>query len=180
MKDNILLVWIRDHGVAVIILLGIALLVAMIVNFLKLSNEKSRIKELLERRNKKYRRNKQTHELEEDDDETSTVTEDTIRKYENDFNEHCSWHNAFEQLIPIFPMLGILGTVAGLIIGLKNGTTGLQDAMETSLDTTFAGLIFAILLKGIDALLPSKAIYDVEVMLDDFDRKLDLSEKYSD
>ena len=124
-------------------------------------------------RNKKYHRNKHTHELEEEDDESENtlVTVDTIRRKESEFNGLCSEHGIYEQLIPIFPLLGILGTVAGILN---------QNDMNLALETTLWGLVFAIGLKALDALFPSRIINDVEVKLDDFDRKLELADKFSE
>ena len=53
-----------------------------------------------------------------------------------------------------------------------------MTSLNTALDTTFWGLIFAILLKIIEAVFPSRIIYDVEVMLDDFDKKLNIDEMF--
>lgn len=169
--------FISKSGNTVIIICGLALLVAMFMNYNKLSSQKERIGEILDRRNKKYRKNKDTQELEEEDDESSSVTPDTIRNYENTFNELCSLHNAFSQLIPVFPLLGVLGTVSGLILNAKAGNTEqMLTSLNTALYTTFFGLISAIILKVFDTLFPSKTINDVEVMLDDFDKKMDLAD----
>jgi len=83
------------------------------------------------------------------------------------------------QLIPIFPLLGILGTVAGLMLETKAGDIpAMLGSLDVALVTTFWGLIFAILLKIIEAVFPSRVIYDVEVMLDDFDKKMSLAEMF--
>lgn len=176
-----ILSFISKYGVAGIIIAAVILAVLMFRNDLALREQKNRIKELLERQNRKYRRNRETHELEEEDDEGAAVTDDTVRKYENRFDELSSEHSIYEQLIPVFPMLGILGTVAGLMLYNNEGdTAALARAMATALDTTFWGLVAAVILKVFDAIFPSKSINDVEVMLDYFDRKLELADKYEE
>ncbi len=168
---------ISKGGKYFIILAGFALLLALFHNFSKLSNQKERIGEMLSRRNKLYSKNKETQELEEEDDETSSITPDTIRNYENKFNELCSWHNAFSQLISVFPLLGVLGTVAGLMLNASaESSADMLSSLNVALETTFWGLISAIILKVFDTLCPSRTITDVEVMLDDFDKKMDLAD----
>ena len=177
--NDLLLGAIEKYGVPFIIIAGIVLLGLMLNNHRKLLFQKERITELLDRRNKNYKKNRETYELEEEDDEKSSVTPDTIRRYESNFNDLCSWHNAFSQLIPIFPLLGVLGTVAGLMLNARGeSSTQLMDNLGVALNTTFFGLIAAIILKAYDSLGPSKTINDVDVMLDDFDRKLGLAEMY--
>ena len=118
-------------------------------------------------------------EIEETDDESATITPDTIRKYETEFNKKCSWHGVLVQFIPIFPLLGILGTVAGLMLQIQsNDITGMMDSLDVALTTTLFGLIFAIALKVIEALFPSRVIYDVEVMLEDFEKKMSIAEMF--
>ncbi len=175
--NDLLLGAIEKYGVPFIIIAGIVLLGLMLNNHRKLLFQKERITELLDRRNKNYKKNRETYELEEEDDEKSSVTPDTIRRYENNFNDLCSWHNAFSQLIPIFPLLGVLGTVAGLMLSLDD-TSDIQSTLGTALTTTFFGLTAAIILKAYDSLGPNKTINDVDVMLDDFDRKLGLADMY--
>ena len=171
---------ISKYGDGFIIIAGLTVLIFMVRNYNQLAEQKARIKESLERRNKKYRKNKDTHELDEEDDEQDAVTTDTIRAYENTFNALCSSHSALQQLITIFPLLGILGTVAGLMLSASaQGMEELANSLNTALGTTFFGLVASIILKAFDAVLPSKTINDVEVMLDDYDRKLDLADMFS-
>lgn len=178
---NGILEMISKYGDKIIILSGIALLISLIINYVKLLSQKDRIKELLERRNRKYKKNKDTHELEEEDDEGSSVTPDTIRRHENSFNEFCSWHSALAQLIPIFPLMGVFGTVAGLMQQVRaSEIEAMLSSLDTALTTTFWGLLVAIVLKTFDVLLPSRIINDVEVMLDNFEKKLELSNLYDE
>ena len=170
---------ISNYATEGIIILGVIIAGLLCINGLALASQKSRIVEALERRNKKYKVNGDSKEIEESDDDSASITPDTIRKYETDFNKKCSWHSVLVQLIPIFPLLGILGTVAGLMLEIQSSDIeGMMNSLDIALSTTFFGLIFAILLKFIEAIFPSRIIYDVEVMLDDFDKKLNIAEMF--
>ncbi len=174
-----MLEFISKYGTAGIVLFGIAVAALLLWNGVDLSNQKSRIEEALKRKNNTYTLNAVSKEMEENEDESASITPDTIRKYETEFNTKCSWHGVLVQCIPVFPLLGILGTVAGLMLQVQaNGIEAMMTSLNTALDTTFWGLIFAILLKVIEAVFPSRVIYDVEVMLDDFDKKLNMAEMF--
>lgn len=179
---NILLGIISEYGDIIIIVLGVIVAILLFFNYINLLSQMTRIQELLERRNRKYKKNMDTHELEEEVDESASVTPDTIRRYEKKFNDCCSWHSSLAQLIPVFPLMGVLGTVAGLILALQdeNDINMIFSSLNTALDTTFWGLISAIGLKIFDAICPSRTINDVEVMLDNFDKKLELANMYDD
>ncbi len=168
---------VKDNINLIILLFGIALTALIFHNGSRLSSHKSRIDEAVSRKNKKWGVNPEDGAVFDEDDMDASITPDTIRQYERDFNKDCAWHNVFSQLIPIFPLLGILGTVAGLM--LEAGATGLEGMMasiDTALSSTFFALIFAIILKAVDAVFPSRIIEDVEVILDDYSKKLDLAE----
>lgn len=174
-----MLEFISKYGTAGIVLFGIVVAALLLWNGVDLSNQKSRIEEALKRKNNTYTLNPDSKEMEENADEAAAITPDTIRKYETEFNTKCSWHGVLIQCIPVFPLLGILGTVAGLMLQMQaNGIEAMMTSLNTALDTTFWGLIFAILLKVIEAVFPSRIIYDVEVMLDDFDKKLNMAEMF--
>ena len=174
-----MLEFISKYGTVGIVLFGIAVAALLLWNGIDLSNQKSRIEEALKRKNNTYTLNAVSKEMEENEDEAAAITPDTIRKYENAFNTKCSWHGVLVQCIPVFPLLGILGTVAGLMLQVQGGgIEAMMTSLNTALDTTFWGLIFAILLKVIEAVFPSRVIYDVEVMLDDFDKKLNMAELF--
>ena len=174
---NFILHFIAQYATEGIVILGMIIAVLLFANGLALSNKKNRITEALEQKNKKYTYSNNWKDLEETEDEKSIITPDTIRRYENEFNKKCSLHSVLIQIIPIFPLLGILGTVAGLMLELQsNDIAGMMASLDVALETTLLGLIFAIGLKLIEAIFPSRIIYDVEVMLNNYDKKRDLAE----
>ena len=174
-----MLEFISKYGTVGIVLFGITVAILLFWNGIDLSNQKGRIEEALKRKNSTYTLNAVSKEMEENADEAAAITPDTIRKYETEFNIKCSWHGVLVQWISVFPLLGILGTVAGLMLQVHGGgIEAMMNSLNTALDTTFWGLIFAILLKVIEAVFPSRIIYEVEVMLDDFDKKLNMAEMF--
>ncbi len=95
-----------------------------------------------------------------------------------EYNQVSGKIHAWTQTISIFPLLGLLGTVMGIIPGLPsvaNGEMGtLQTYLSTALFSTFIGLIFSIILKGLVASY-SKTFSDIEDYFDEFDRKFNLA-----
>ena len=161
----------------IILLFGAVLTALLFYNGTKLSSHRNRIDEAVSRRNKKWGVNSSDGSIVDEDDEDAAITPDTIRRYERDFNNACAWHSVIAQLIPIFPLLGILGTVAGLMLETNAmDLEGMISSIDTALSSTLFGLIFAIILKFVDAVFPARIIEDVEVMLEDYSKKLDLAE----
>lgn len=163
--------FISNNMNLIIIFGGIVLVVFIMINWGKLVSHKSTIEEALDRRNMKTSIDKNTLEIREREEKES-VTPETIRKYEKKFNKTCSRYNVYIQLIPIFPLLGILGTVAGLMLQVEaQNMDALMASLNLALESTLLGLFFAIILKAIVAFFPAKIIYDVEILLDDYDKK---------
>lgn len=162
--------------VHIIILGGVVVLFFLIKNYIKLYNKKSFIHDAMNRKNKESYLNTATGEVEERE-VSEAVTPDTIRDYEKSFNEVVSGYNACTQFIPLFPLLGILGTVSGLVLQLKaNNIEDMFSSLDVALTSTFWGLIATIILK-IFATVSAKLIEDTEIVLDDYDKKLDNSVK---
>ena len=95
---------------------------------------------------------------------------DTVHSYENRYNETRSAYETLSQLIPVFPLMGILGTVAGIM-----GQTTAKDSyaivgsLNIALYSTFWGLIASIGLKLIITLLNGRIINAVDNMLESYD-----------
>lgn len=176
---NIFLNLIKNYGTGFIIVFGVFIAIMLIVNGIKLSSKKSRIEEALLLKDKKYFKDAINKELSVQEDENTVATPDKIRALETDFNSVRAIHEILVQIIPIFPLLGILGTVAGLMLEVQSeNITSMQQALNTAMDTTLWGLVFSIGLKAIEAIYNSRIINSVEVMLDDFDKKMSLAEMF--
>lgn len=68
-----------------------------------------------------------------------------LKKYRKKLVERYTW---YANITAIFPLLGILGTVAALVT-YSNET--MMDNFMVALSTTLLGVLFAIIFKGIDA-----------------------------
>ena len=159
-----------------IIIGGIGMAVYLIMNYIKLYTKKASIDDAMNRRNRESYLNARTGEIQEREREEA-VTPDTIRECQKSFNEVVSGYNACIQLIPLFPLMGILGTVSGLIMQLKGQDLDmLFNSLDTALSSTFWGLIAAIALKVIST-ASAKLIEDTENILDDYDKKFENSLK---
>jgi len=67
------------------------------------------------------------------------------------------------QLIPLFPLLGILGTVAGLYLQVQSqDAAAIYSALSLALTSTFLGLIAAIVLKLMETLMLSSKINELD------------------
>ena len=156
----------------IIILSGIIISLVLIILTIKIAVIKSEISDAIERKNVTSYLNRKTLEI-EDSVERDTVTPDTIRGYGTSFSKLISWYDSVAQLISVFPLLGILGTVSGLMsqVGASD-IDGMLASLNTALSTTFNGLLWAIGLKVFTTLLPSRMALATEVLLDDYAKKL--------
>ncbi len=79
------------------------------------------------------------------------------------FNTVYAEYVAWTQLITLFPMLGILGTVMGLIFGGSlNNIDQLVSGLGMALWTTLLGLLFAIGLKAYDSISLGRLINNID------------------
>ena len=106
-------------------------------------------------------------------DVSSAENMDELRKNKESFKQHMIDYRTYQQYIPIFPLLGILGTVAGLIGQLSNGLE--MDALAVSMNTTFWGLVCAIILKFVDARLISRVVNAEELYYESNEEKYQIS-----
>lgn len=83
------------------------------------------------------------------------------------------WYSLYANLTAIFPLLGILGTVAALI--QNSAETNMMDNLMVALNTTLLGIVFAVGFKVIDAAISSK-LEEFADNVDDLIRKFDEEE----
>ncbi len=92
------------------------------------------------------------------------------------YNKLSSRYFAVIQLISIFPLLGLLGTIWGLIPGLQSASENmieeLSNNLSTALTSTLFGLIASIGLKFF-SVFPTAITNMIEGNLEENDRQLD-------
>ena len=78
-------------------------------------------------------------------------------------------YTIFENITTIFPLMGLLGTVISLIPMVKSIGTIEQGLFFSALTSTFWGIVFAIIFKGINGYLEagiSEAEKNIQIFLD--------------
>ncbi len=152
----------------VIMGLAVLMILAVIYNYTKLRDHYFTISNALNGREVKKKVDSQGNVTEMTRRTVSDV--DTIHSYENSYNATKSVYETISQLIPVFPLLGILGTVAG-IMGQTNAANSSEivGSLNVALGSTFWGLIASIALKLIITLLNGRVINSVDNMLDAYD-----------
>ncbi len=86
---------------------------------------------------------------------------DEFDQFLEDYQRQGCWYSAFSLTIQIFTLLGILGTVAGLYIAMKNGED-MYHGVELALSTTILGILFAVIYKIVDIIIVSTCINYIE------------------
>lgn len=89
------------------------------------------------------------------------------------YNKVYSRYVVASQLIGLFPLLGILGTVLGLISSDLTDIDSLVAGLTDALRTTLWGLIWAIVLKAADAVVPGKLVNDIDAKFDTVDSAIE-------
>lgn len=85
------------------------------------------------------------------------------------YNKFYSRYVVASQLIGLFPLLGILGTVLGLISSDLADIDSLVAGLTDALRTTLWGLVCAIVLKAADAAVPGKLVNDIDARFETVD-----------
>lgn len=109
----------------------------------------------------------------------TSISAGDINSLQKDFDHIRVKHNTVSQLIPIFPSLGILGTVAGLMYQTQaEGLEQMTASIALALSSTLLALLFTVALKTYMALSVSKDLSEIEVIYRDYDRyRQDLVDK---
>ncbi len=150
----------------------------LVLAFFIVINNKVKLldKEIIKSRSKSrsgMRLSRDKKSLEEDPDATNLGRN---LDFLDEFNQIRINYLVLEQIIPIFPLLGILGTVSGLIPLLADENLDLMwNKMGEAMYTTFLGLVAAIVLKAFDALVTGKNINKMAVSFDMFDQSYQMA-----
>ncbi|MCR5769927.1 MAG: MotA/TolQ/ExbB proton channel family protein [Butyrivibrio sp.] len=91
-----------------------------------------------------------------------------LNENKDDYNEVYAYYITASQFVSVFPLIGILGTVMGIVFGgTFDDIETLYQGLNTALWTTLLGLCFAIVLKIIDLLWPGKLVSLIDSEFDD-------------
>jgi len=159
------------------------IIVLFIIVFGLLFSLQGKLKKLQNDATRIYRKTKSTSRISSKSGamgytELSEVNPEAMDEAREKFNKLGTSYLSYVQLVSLFPLLGLFGTVYGLIPGLyamKGGDLEtLYAALCTALISTFLGLIAGIVLKFYVSLGPSKTINGIENTLDENDRKYNL------
>ncbi len=163
-------------GDAVSIIFNIVIIFAGVVIAVKLSG----IRKLLEERLNRIRRTFEVKHRKYTTDaeglptisaDTGYIDEEDIIAQKRDFEEQCAKVDSLVQIIPIFPSMGILGTVIGLMMQISaQGLDQMTGAISTALSSTLFALVMTIVLKAYVALGVSKLINEINIEFADNDR----------
>lgn len=168
----------------IILVLGIITFIGYIAVYFRTNRLESTINQNRKKTKKRHVYNGNGYTTEPDVNNWEDVSE-----YMKDFNSIQVSYKIVAQLVPIFPLLGLLGTVWGLMkeiggmtevaAGQPIDTSILISGLSTAMVTTFAGLVMAIFFKIIDSLLVSKKMYRMELFFDTFEREYQVAkDKY--
>ena len=172
---NGVLEFISKYGVAVINICGGVLFIGIMVNMSMLKSQKDQIENVFNYKTKKSIINKKSGRMEEHVERRETEWNELIER-EKGFSKVRSWYEVCIQCVTLFPLLGILGTVAGLMLQVAaQNLNEMMGSLNTALETTFYGLIWAISLKLIMSLSSARIIFDVDALLDNYFQGFDRS-----
>ena len=99
-------------------------------------------------------------------------SKDDVDELQKKKNLVLSFYSAYANITAIFPLLGIIGTVASLIT--ISGETDMMDNLMVALVTTLWGVFFAIIFKIFDSFVsgPIEAfVDDADYVIRHFDKK---------
>ena len=169
-------IWELCFGDASSIVFNILIISAGVVIMLQLAARKKELEAGLVQLRKTFELKHRKYTTDEDglptiSSDSGYIDEEDILAKKRKFEERCAAVDTLVQLIPIFPSMGILGTVVGLMMQISaEGIEGMTGALATALSSTLFALIMTIILKAYVALRVSRTINETEIEFVDNDR----------
>ena len=102
---------------------------------------------------------------------SSTIESKDINDWKTEYDRLSTRYNTWTELIPVFPLAGIFGTVSGLI-GLVNSADPMKmiDSLGVAMTSTWLALVVTIVLKIYVAASTSRKLYMCDVGYESFVR----------
>lgn len=101
---------------------------------------------------------------------SAIASRETSYELKDRFNRSCAEYSTISHLIPVLPLIGILGTVAGLYRQVSTMDAAIiYDALDTALSTTLWGLFTAVVLKCLEAVMIVRRLEETESIFDSYD-----------
>lgn len=158
------------------------IVISAILIFLGLSKVYKELKQTVEKAEAAKRKKTKEEAMVDKNGNLTVVSSTKLDKEQhesirNDFEKQSVEYTMFVGFISILPLLGLLGTVWGLIPGLSAAQDGnmekLYSSLSTALTSTFTGLIGTILLKFYVSVWPEKLINRIDMLFEQIDRRTD-------
>ena len=100
----------------------------------------------------------------------SSLSTDDANSWKEVFDGYCADYNKYTELIPIFPLIGIFGTVLGLAGQAAKDPDQMMAYIGLAMSTTIVALFVTIVLKFLTALYTSKELYSCDVKYESYMR----------
>ena len=177
---NLLLIFCKGLNVALNPIIVIAAFIEAFLGFLSFLNLNSLKKEIDEIN---HSSSGSTNLLQKEPGKVTLASTIITERDWNRFDGFCDRYqdkgrlfSGFSQLIQLFPLFGILGTVAGLYIAMNGNqdwtnAQGMFEGVRFALSSTIIGLIMAIIFKTIDVLFTSLYINYIDDGIERFKDK---------
>ncbi len=174
---SMILAFITSLSIVEIIFDG-GIIIAAVIIFNKLGKAEKKMQEISDRVDKAYKdttgKFKKNSKGNLERTNIEEIERDDYEPLRSKFNAQLIEYNAYANLISILPLMGLLGTIMGLIPGLmwvKNGDFDhLYSSLSTALTSTFVGLVGSIVLKSYVSLKIGKIVNKVEIGFAEIDR----------
>ncbi len=108
------------------------------------------------------------HVVEKEISGTKKIDYEKMNEVRVEYQRAEKYYARYQQMIPLFTMLGILGTVAGLYLGVSNGEE-IQEmfrGLGIALSTTVFGIFLAIAFKVVDIALLNGVVIEVDSQME--------------
>lgn len=155
----------------IIIVLGCSDVILMSLFIWRLSKSKRAIKRLMQGEKQKVGKARKTGRGKVEKQFVETVGKDweAFDAFRNEYQNRMIRYSFTALAIQIFPLLGILGTVAGLYIAVSQGQD-IYSGVSFALSSTILGIMFAVFLKILEIFGTAVFVNYIDDCIDRFEK----------